>query len=210
MKNDLGNLSDLVSRAASILAQQTPAASAIPTMVGAPPAIGGPPSGFQQTLTSVFPGVASVPPAASVPTSMDPEQLRQRAVELLTALFSSVAAVPAPQPAAPITALMPWLQAPAQAVAGKAVCVPVAVENAQSQPADISLFSTDLLSDLGRSIPAYLVSFEPPSVVLAPGQKTTVNAKIAIPLQAIPGSYSGLIQTQGLSAVKSVITVEVV
>jgi hypothetical protein len=145
---------------------------------------------------------------AAPPVSVD--ELRQRALDLVTALFSSVGSPP-PQPLSPVSALLslPWLRAAAPTAAGQSLAIPVAIENTGNQPADVSFFSSDLLSDNGRSIPSHLVSFEPPSVTLGPGQRATVQANVAIPLQSIPGAYSGLVQTQGLSPAKTVITVEV-
>lgn len=178
--NDLGSLSDLVGRAAAILAQQAPAVAPVPALPRPP---------------APLPAVASV------------EELRQKALDLVTALFSS-AGQPAPQPLTVASAVLPWLRSPPIA-AGQSLAIPVTLENDQQQPVDVCLYSTDLLSDQGRSIPGHLVSFEPPSLVLGPGQKATVQANAVVPLQTVPGSYSGLVQAQGLSAGKTVLTVEV-
>jgi hypothetical protein len=171
-------LSDLVGRAAALLAQQA-------GPVAPPP---------------VRPSL--VPPAVSL------EELRQRALDLVTAFFAATGR-PTPQPLAVASTLVPWLRAPAPVAAGQSLAVPVAIENDQPGPVDVCLYSTDLLSDEGRSIPAHLVSFEPPSLTLGAGQKATVQAQVAVPLQSVPGTYSGLVQTQGLSAAKTVLTVEV-
>jgi hypothetical protein len=189
MKNEPGSLPDLVARAASILAQQAPAlATSIPLAKPAAPLL---PTG-------------QAPPASV-------EELRQKALDLVTALFASVGSPP-PQPLAPLGAVMslPWLRTMNPTGAGQSLALPVTIANDQKEPADVCLYSTDLLSDQGRSIPGHLVSFDPPSLTLAPGQSATVQAKVAIPLQSIPGAYTGLVQTQGLPAAKSVITVEVV
>jgi len=177
--SDLGSLPDLVNRAATILAQQAaPLAAA----------------------SAIRPAV----PAAPVPVPV--EELRRRALDLVTALFAS-AGQPTPQPLAVASAVLPWLRS--VGAAGQPLTVAVPVENDQKEPVDVCLYSTDLLSDQGRSIPGHLVSFEPPSLTLAPGQKSTVQAKVAVPLQTIPGAYSGLVQTQGLSTAKTVLSVEV-
>lgn len=181
--NDLGALPDLVARAAALLAQQQAAIAPV------------------AAVTSALP---RVPAAPVVPV----EELRKRALDLVTALFSS-AGQPTPQPLAVASAVLPWLRSAGPVAAGQALTLPVAIENDQKDPVDVCLYSTDLLSDEGRSIPGHLVSFEPPSLTLAPGQRATVQAKVAVPLQTIPGGYSGLVQTQGLSTAKSVLTVEV-
>jgi len=176
-----GSLPDLVARAAGILAQQVPAM--------APP----------------------IAPTGQAAAPVSVEELRKRALDLVAALFSSVGSPPA-QPLAPVGALLslPWLRAGTPIAAGQSLAIPVAIENGGQEPADVSFYSTDLLSDQGRSIPSHLVSFEPPSVTLGPGQRATVQANVAVPLQSIPGAYTGLVQTQGLSPAKTVITVEVI
>jgi hypothetical protein len=179
MKNDLGSLPDLVGRAAALLAQQAAPVGAVPAARLPAPA-----------------------PTVSV------EELRQRALDLVTAFFATTGR-PTPQPLTLVSTLLPWLRSPAPVGAGQSLAVPVPIENDQKEPVDVCLYSTDLLSDEGRGIPGHLVSFEPPSLTLAPGQKTTVQAKVAVPLQSVPGTYSGLVQAQGLSAAKTVLTVEV-
>jgi hypothetical protein len=184
MKNDLGSLPDLVGRAAALLAQQAPAATALPPVT--------------------LPRAPTPPVAPPVPV----EELRRRALDFVTALFAS-AGQPTPQPLAVASAVLPWLRSAGSAGAGQSLEIPVPIENDQQAPVDVCLYSTDLLSDQGRSIPGHLVSFEPPSLTLAPGQRATVQAKVAVPLQSIPGSYSGLVQTQGLETAKSVLTIEI-
>jgi hypothetical protein len=181
MKNDLGPLPDLVSRAAALLAQQAPAVAAVPALPRMP--------------------------AAPLPVPVSMEELRQRALDLVTALFSS-AGQPTPQPLAVVSTVLPWLRSPSVG-AGQSLALAVPIENDRPEPVDVCLYSTDLLSDQGRSIPGHLVSFEPPSLTLAPGQRATVQAKVAVPLQSTPGTYSGLVQTQGLSTAKTVLSVDV-
>jgi hypothetical protein len=93
--------------------------------------------------------------------------------------------------------------------AGRTATLPLRVENRENKPVQASFYSTDLLDELGHEIPAHQISFEPPVLTLRPGERGTVNAKIAIPLQAVPGAYSGLVQTAGLPTSKAVITVDV-
>jgi hypothetical protein len=161
----------------------------------------------QQAAPLTTPAIPRLP-AAPLPAPVSMEELRQRALELVTAFFSA-SGRPTPQPLAVASTLLPWLRAPGAVAAGQSLAVPVSIENDQPEPVDVCLYSTDLLSDQGRSIPGYLVSFEPPSLTLGPGQKAAVRANVAVPLQSVPGSYSGLVQAQGLSAAKTVLTVEV-
>jgi hypothetical protein len=192
MNNDPASLPDLVARAAAILAQQVPA------LVAAAPGLKPP------AAPALLPTAPAILPVSQVSV----EELRQRALDLVSALFSTVNSPP-PQPLAPVSAALPWLRAMAPVAAGQSLAIPVAIENDQPQPADVCLYSTDLLNDEGRSIPGHQVSFEPPSLTLAPGQRATVQAHVAVPLQSIPGAYTGLVQTQGLSTAKSVITIDV-
>jgi hypothetical protein len=155
-------------------------------------------------------------------------ELQQRALALVNDVFAALgtaapglgggAAVPvlpgipaaAPSGLAKLaTGSVPW-QLPSAVGAGQRTLVPVVIENAGPRALDTGFFSTDLLSDTGRSIPGHQVSFDPPRLTLAPGERGNVTARVEVPLQAAPGAYSGLVQASGLPANKTVITVQVV
>jgi hypothetical protein len=165
------------------------------------------------------------PAGAAAPNPMGPAalpELRQRALALVSDLFATLGAgavpgalggaLPGAGPAALPLGLpggsLPW-QVPASVAAGQKALLPLSIENAGARPLDVGFYSTDLLSDAGRSIPGHQVSFDPPRLQLRPGERGKVTARIEVPLQTAPGAYSGLLQAAGLPASKSVITIDV-
>lgn len=178
---------EIVRRAEAILGQQAP---------GQAPGKAGAPGGGAGALADL-PG------------------LHQRALALVNDLFATLGAGGGGRPPAglpgglplPVTSL-PWLPG-LPGAAGQRLQVPLTVDNPLGRPLELGLYSTDLLSDAGRSIPAHLVSFDPPRLTLGPGERAGVTARIDVPLQTIPGAYSGLVQAVGLPASKTVITIEI-
>jgi uncharacterized membrane protein len=65
------------------------------------------------------------------------------------------------------------------------------------------------VSDSGHEIPALRVSFTPRVATVPARASKTFEVKVAVPPQAAPGTYSGLIQAMGLKYVKAVLSVEV-
>jgi hypothetical protein len=103
-----------------------------------------------------------------------------------------------------------WRRAAAPSAAGTSAVIPLRVENGEDRPVCISFCASDLLSDNGRSIPSFAVSFEPKEMNVGPGQQGVLTVKVDVPQQSIPGGYSGLVQAAGMPGVKAVITVEVI
>jgi hypothetical protein len=210
---------DIVKRAGIILARQTPVGALASQLLDA-----GAESVAEQALT--LPGVASV------------EELRGRAMDLVGELFSSFGNGGLGRNAGGLPFLSPGAGGPARArpgassgsyapaadnflnglfaarssapiAAGRATTLSLQVENRENKPVQASFYSTDLLDEMGHEIPAHQVSFEPPTLTLRPGERATVNAKIDVPLQSVPGAYSGLVQAAGLPTSKAVITIDV-
>jgi len=179
--------SDVIERAAAILSAHTSGLTGAPALARAIP--GG------QPLPSLGGG----------------GDLRQRAVDLVSELFSILGTQEAASQA--LTTLdalsVPWQKAPVGVAAGAPAQISLCVENQDDHPVEISLFPTDLRSDRGGVIPSQQISFDPPSRLLNPRESLPIKVSIALPLQTIPGSYSGLVQATGLPAVKAVITIEV-
>jgi hypothetical protein len=176
--------SDVVGRAAAILAREVPAASAASAIIAA--------RGQQGN------------PAASI------DELHRRATAVLSDLFSYFGAQVPPLDSFDSEALsLPWRRPGVPAPVGSPTSVSLQIENLEDYPVNVSLFSSELLSDGGSSIPSFAVSFDPLTLNLGPGQQGVVVAKVNVPQQAIPGAYSGLVQAAGLSAVKAVITVDI-
>jgi hypothetical protein len=154
---------------------------------------------------------------SSIPseTALPLDDLRRRALALVSDLFESLdgrvrpaegggdrqseAAAPAIRRASP----------PAPVAAGRVASLPLAAENPSAMPVAVSFYSTDLLGDSGWTIPGHLVSFDPPRLLLASGQRAVVTARIDVPVQTAPGAYAGLVQVTGLPSQRVVLSIEV-
>ncbi len=184
---------DLLERATAILTQET-TCRRDPTASAPAQALRG--RGLDlSALSRSIPG----PPA-------DLDQLRQQAVDVIAKLFAA-ASGGGPQSA---TALMfPWKTTEKAVRPGDSASVPLTVDNAGARPVTLLLYSTDLVSDAGYQIPASLISFEPPSQTIAPRSQGAARMNVAIPLQALAGSYSALVQAAGLAVSKAVVTLDI-
>jgi hypothetical protein len=183
----VGSLPDIVGRAAAILVRETPVA-ALP---------------FRTSHAAA--GAGRTPPVAAAAT----DDLRQRALDLVSALFSAVGIDSPARKATAAEATVPWRRAPTPTAAGSLASISFYVENQDNRPAQVSFYCTDLLSDNGNSVPSYQVSFDPQNRTIGPSERALVKVNVAVPPQSIPGSYSGLIQAVGLCAAKAVITIEI-
>lgn len=178
---------DILERATAILTQET----------SYQPGSSGPSKSFRGAVLDLsrFPG--------SMP---ELEQLRARAVDAVTKLLAAVAA----QSSQPMEAFgFPWRKAPTAVNPGDGARIPLTIDNADDRPVTLSFYSTDLTSDSGYQIPADLISFDPPSQTIPPRSQGTTLMNVAVPLQAMAGSYSALVQAVGLAASKAVVTLDV-
>jgi hypothetical protein len=178
------SLSDVVGRAAAILAREAPAVPAASGIAAAG-------DGQRNSCASIA-------------------DLQQRAMALVSDVFSYLGAQqPRLDSLDPAALGLPWRRPEVPAPAGGSTSIPLRIENLEDRPVSISFYSSDLLSDGGRSIPSFAVSFDPATLNIGAGQQAVVTAKVDVPPQAIPGAYSGLVQAAGVSGVKAVITVDV-
>jgi hypothetical protein len=137
-------------------------------------------------------------------------EIQARATAVLSDLFSLLGAPPlGTDTRLPPEQEIPWHRSAVPVSAGGSTGLPLRLENLEDHPVQVSFYSSDLLSDSGASIPSFAISFEPAMLNLGSRQQGVVTANIDVPPQAIPGSYSGLVQAAGLAQVKAVITVEV-
>jgi hypothetical protein len=223
--------SDIVSRAASILAQEawpaaarTLAASLGPAVASAPlsgPALAplsGPASApwsgpalapLSGPALSPLSGPASAPLSgpAGLPTleaAPDIDRLRRQAHDLIET-FLAVLSPKGPPP----DDRVPLLRAAAAVSAGNEARVTVKVVNEEDAPARVSLYSTNLVADAGYDIPSMRITCSPRSATIPPRGEAVFEVKIAVPAQAPAGFYSGLVQATGTLYVKAVISVEV-
>jgi hypothetical protein len=134
--------------------------------------------------------------------------LRQRAGDALADLMSALGPT-GWSPGGSSSPAFPWLRDKAARAPGETATLSFSFENCGDRAETVSFYCTDLLGDAGHDIPSYQVAFDPPGQALAPQAQGRVGVKVDVPLQALPGSYSGLVQAVGLPATKAVITIEV-
>ena len=103
----------------------------------------------------------------------------------------------------------PWRQAAEAVNPGDDASVPLTVDNPEDRPVTLTFYSTDLVGDSGYQIPAHLISFDPPSQTVPPRSRATTRMNVAVPLQAIAGVYSALVQSVGLASTKAVVTLDI-
>jgi hypothetical protein len=184
---------DLIRRAGELLAREAPARAPLDPV--------------QHRIPS------PVAPAAVGAAAL--AELRTRALALIDDVYACLAAraEPAPAPGTAAAgrgaAAVPLACPPAAVAAGRVATISLEAENTTAAPVSTGCYSTDLLGDAGWSIPGYLVSFDPPRLLLAPGQRAVITARIDVPLQTTPGAYAGLVQAIGLPAQKLVLSIEV-
>lgn len=134
------------------------------------------------------------------------DQLRERAIDAVTKLLATVAAASSQSME---DFGFPWRKAAMAARPGSSVGIPLTIDNAEDRPVTLTYYSTDLASDSGYRIPVELISFDPPSQIVAPRSQGIARMTVAVPLQALAGSYSALVQALGLAASKAVVTLDV-
>lgn len=83
------------------------------------------------------------------------------------------------------------------------------VENEESTPSDVTLYTSNFVADSGYEIPSLRVSVTPRRVSIPPGGNATFEIAVQIAQQTPRGSYSGLIQAMGNRYVKAVLTLDV-
>jgi hypothetical protein len=136
------------------------------------------------------------------------EQFRRSTHELVDAVLSLVGQG-GNTTAADTAERVPLLSMPAPAQPGTEVSMFLRVANEESSPVEVTLYSSNFVSDSGFEIPSLRVSFAPSAITIQPRSQTTFEVKVAVPTQAPRGFYSGLVQAAGLTYVKAVVTVEV-
>ncbi len=145
---------------------------------------------------------------SSVLAGANVDELRRRASEFLEALLGSLAqGKAAPQSA--YDDRVPLLRSVAPVQAGSTGSVMLRISNEEALPSEVSLYASNFVADSGYELPSLLVAVVPRKVTLPPAGETTFEIKLAVPAQAPPGLYSGLVQATGCKYVKAVVMFEV-
>lgn len=103
----------------------------------------------------------------------------------------------------------PVLTAPGLVAPGGLARIEFSLVNDDSRPASMTFFCTGLVGDAGARIGAEQISFEPPALTLAPGLTRRVSVQIAIPAQAAPGLYAGLMRASQIDPLHAVLMLRV-
>ena len=143
------------------------------------------------------------------------DQFRRQAGELIEQLVSSALSAGLPRAGNPstvpneLTGHAPVVRPDGPVKAGGLASLPLTVTNTGAAPADVSFYSSDLVSDSGFGIPAWKVTFSPRTLSLSPHERQTVQVEVAVPGQAAPGEYAGLIRAAGLEGLRAVLAIPV-
>ena len=229
---------DLAQRAAALALPRAPGAAAWPgkagpaaTAAGAParPTVGAPaaevwaapaalvdralallaaePRGAAGHAPFALPGLAALPAMPGLP-----------ALPGMPALPESARAWAGPAPAADPLARVnagagvepaPVLTAPGLVAPGGLAQIEFSLVSDDSRPAPVAFYCTGLVGDAGARIGAEQISFEPPALTLAPGLTRRVSVQIAIPAQAAPGLYAGLMRASQIDHLHAVLMLRV-
>jgi hypothetical protein len=157
-------------------------------------------------LTST-PSVRSQGEATPAPAS--PASIVERAASILSR--ETAVTRPSLSPSSIIEAVqssLPWRRS-AAAAPGTRTTISISLENQDDQPVQLTFHVSDFIADQGNRIPGSVVSFNPPTQTIPPQGRAKVDIDIAVPLRTPSGFYSGLVQGDGLSDVKAVLSVEV-
>lgn len=183
--------SPLLMKAASILAEQAARF----------------PASFQPTRLHGPAGQASAFPNVELPVTAlpgaDVDQLRRYAHDLIETLLTAVS----PKERADDRVLL--LRCAAPVAAGSEAVIVIRIANEDPSPTEVSLYSTNFVSDTGYDIPARSVTFSPHASTIPPKSDAAFELKVRIPQQAPPGLYSGLVQAAGSKYLKAVVSIEV-
>jgi hypothetical protein len=190
-----GEVTDLLNRASAILAREGARLPAVP--MEAP------------VVARTVPGVANQEAfpahrAQGFGPGLDPDRLRRVGHEIIESLLAAVV------PQGPsVDSRVPLLQCVAAVHAGHDGVATLRVNNDEAAPSEVTLYCTNFVADTGCDIPSLRVTFLPRSATVAAKSEAVFEIKIAVPQQARPGVYSGLIQAMGARYAKAVLSVEV-
>lgn len=185
---------DIVSRAASIVSREAAGLTAMLSGVAASPDA----SPAAGSALPALPGLPAMQGAA------DLERLRRQAHELIETLLTAVS----PKASGPEERVQ-LLRCAAPATAGGEGVVTLHVSNEEATPLEVTLYSSNFVSDCGCDIPSMRVTVSPRSATVPPRAEAAFEVRIAVPQQAPPGIYSGLVQAMGAYYVKAVVCLEV-
>ena len=124
-------------------------------------------------------------------------------------VFSHPAAERGPLRSRYETSQVPLISCDALVQGGTEAVAALRIVNEEDVAADISLYTTNFVSDSGYEIASLAARVSPRNAHVAAGGEVTFEVRIAVPSQAPAGMYSGLVQATNSRYVKAVIAFDV-
>jgi hypothetical protein len=172
--------------------------------------VGGPGAGAWQgsPLQSVA-GLSCPLTGAELPVGgFDKDQLRRQAhalIETLLITFNDATG----EKGLPSEDQVPLIHCAAPVQPGGTGRASLRVTNAEAAACDVTLYSSNFVSDSGSEIPALRVSVTPRRASIPAKGEATFEIALQVSQQTPAGTYSGLIQAMGNRYVKAVLSVDV-
>ncbi len=148
---------------------------------------------------------------ASNPVLRQMHELVNNAAALWPSLQGSpaqrlVASPPAASDADPLAEVRPR----ATVKPGQRATISMTLRNSESRVVRLVPAATDLLGSRSGQIVSSLLEFTPPEFSLEPQEQRDLTIATTVPVDAVPGCYSGLLVVRGLDYLRALITIEVV
>jgi hypothetical protein len=104
---------------------------------------------------------------------------------------------------------LPTLKPSSRLRPGERCTVSMLLRNREDHTVRLTPMSTDLISGTGGRISSQLVEFEPGDVRLESGEEKDLLGRIAVPVDAPSGCYSGLLVVGGVDYLRALITITI-
>jgi hypothetical protein len=105
---------------------------------------------------------------------------------------------------------LPVLEPEITIAKGETAVIPMTIENDGREPTEtFSLVCSSLVGETGEQLGTDAVTFDPPSLTLAPGESASVSITVSVAPDAARGVYSGIVQATKLDNVRAVLIVTI-
>ena len=191
---------DLLGRAASLLSTE----AARWQRVGS--------SALESVTRSPSPALRPDVPLEALAPLLSPEkidELRRLGSTFLESLLTALGSGKLTPRAEDEEQRVPLIRCLAPVNAGETARASLRVANEESTPSEVAFYASNFVADSGYELPSLLVSVTPRLATIAAGAESIFEIEIAVPRQAVRGSYSGVVQATGCKYVKAVVTVDV-
>jgi hypothetical protein len=192
----------------ALISGRAPATTESPVALAASPEAFPAAAGFGNEIARLGQMVSPALSAAVPLPAPDMDRIRRQAHELIEGLLVTFSQATG-EKAAPYEDQVPLLRCEAPVQAGNQGRATMRVANEEDTPSEVTLYCSNFVADVGYEIPSPRIAVSPRSLTIPARGEGSFEIKIAVPQQAPPGIYSGLIQAMGTRYVKAVLSVEV-